>query len=132
MSMTKETKKFFQPDEETNMFEKAVRMRLRFFSFTIGDLSVEDLWKLPIIDSYEENLNNLLDIHKRAVKEYEGSTVLRVKILKYIIKVKTKEAEDVGHRRKFLIESILDKKRKRLEKFTILQLEETLKNYPLS
>ena len=86
-----------------NIFEKASRLQLRF-NTSKGNLSVEDLWSLPLV-RHEPNLDNLaleLDSqlqkqNKSFVKEVSTLnyvTQLKFDIIKHIIDTKLKEAEE--------------------------------------
>lgn len=82
-----------------SMFEKATRAKLRFSS-PRGDLSVEDLWDLPLTSKTNIDLDSLAKRVNRNLKETsEESFVtpvkasntrddLRMEILKHIISVK--------------------------------------------
>ena len=86
------------------MFEKASRLRLRFPT-TQGDLTVEDLWKLPLTSSAgRPNLDSLaIDLHRivspsaarsfvdPALATASESDVLAFEIVTHIIKVKLDE-----------------------------------------
>jgi hypothetical protein len=81
------------------MFERAIRLKLRFKT-TSGQLSIEDLWDLPLAF-----LNELAKALSREVKESaEESFIakksntnaiseLRFELVKHVIKVKLEEAE---------------------------------------
>ena len=101
------------------MFEKASRLKIRFQS-TIGTLSVEDLWDLPL-----ETLNVLAKGLRKQVEDSEESFIspvkpdakiqLRFDIVKHIIDVKLAERDaakvaQVNRERKAKILGILASK----------------------
>jgi hypothetical protein len=85
------------------MFEKASRLHLRFTT-ALGNLSVEDLWELPLIH-HLESLDTIAKDLNRAIKELgeesfvetksDMDAVLNLKfdIVKHIIAVKLAENE---------------------------------------
>lgn len=85
------------------MFEEASKLKLRFQT-SVGVLSVEDLWDLPLV-SQGISLDNLAKLLNKAVKESEEKSFvvkkstmnitlgLKFDIVKHIIKVKLEEAE---------------------------------------
>lgn len=84
------------------MFEKALRLKLRFESR--GNLTVEDLWDLPLTSKTGVSLDDLAIKYNKIVKESEDLSFvvelkkndtdrLRLDILKHIIKVKLEERE---------------------------------------
>lgn len=87
-----------------NMFEKATKQKLRFSS-PMGQLSVEDVWDLPLKHRTKFDLDTLAKSINRQIKEHEeesfvtaptmANTTLRTKldIVKYIIEVRMTEAE---------------------------------------
>jgi len=86
------------------MFEKAVRMKLRFESIK-GQLSVEQLWELPLTSQRGDSLDSLAMKYNKLVKESEETSFveevkkdslcsLRLDILKYIISVRLKEKDE--------------------------------------
>ncbi len=116
------------------MFEKAVRMKLRF-NYK-GLLSVEDLWDLSVssLDQIFKSLNaqfkaqkeeSLLDVKT----EEEDGLALKVQIIKYI--VKTKLDEDAARETKALkaekkqklLKVISEKKEKVLYDMPVDELE---------
>ncbi len=87
------------------MFEKAVRLKLRFPS-PQGGLTMEDLWDLPLTSNRAANLNSIAKTISRQLKA-EGEedfvnpksgadTVLQLQldIVKHVIQVKQTENED--------------------------------------
>lgn len=86
------------------MFEKASRMKLRFETGVVGNLNVEDLWDLPLVNS-KVSLDLLAKKLNKEIKENEeesfvverstANTTLKLKfdIVKHIIKVKLEEKE---------------------------------------
>lgn len=84
------------------MFEKASRLNLRFDT-QAGNLTVEDLWDLPLISRRGESLDNMYKVLNREVKagteeslvteQVATNTVLNLKfdIVKHVITVKLAE-----------------------------------------
>jgi len=124
------------------MFELASRLKLRFDSER-GQLSVEDLWDLPL-SSGKVNLNDLAKGISRAIRatgeedfvttKSNANEVLNLKlnILKHIIKFRV-EAADAKKRgeeevaKKKLIASIIEKKKlQNLENMSIEELTKML------
>lgn len=89
-----------------NMFEYATRNKLRFGS-QVGDLTLEDLWDLPLTDNRRvTTLDNIAkEINRDLKAETEESFVvkstnrrkktleIKLDIVKHIIDVKMKEAD---------------------------------------
>lgn len=86
------------------MFEKATKLKLRFES-SKGQLSVEQLWDLPLTSKTGDSLDTLAIKYSKLVKEDEvesfvetvkkdTTNALRLDILKHIIKVKLDEKAD--------------------------------------
>lgn len=87
-----------------NKFIQATRLKLRF-STTVGVLSVEDLWDLPLESKNKVNLDSIAIALHRELKDTKDESfisksranpVLEMKldIVKYIIEVKLQESED--------------------------------------
>ena len=87
------------------MFEKASRLKLRFTS-TSGNLTVEDLWDIPLtgplgnlsLDDLAKKINRDIKAEEEesfVVEKSPKSSILELKfgIVKYIIKVKLAEAK---------------------------------------
>ena len=85
------------------IYEKATRMKLRFPS-VVGNLSVEDLWDLPLVNSKGVCLDDIAKaVNKELKQQQEESFVikkenkmrkelqLKLDILKHIIKIKLDE-----------------------------------------
>jgi hypothetical protein len=90
---------------EINVFEQASRLKLRFQT-TVGQLSVEDLWELPLQHQSRPNLDDLAKGLNRELKdvrndesfvkpEVKGSELLELRfaIVKHIIDVKVLERD---------------------------------------
>lgn len=119
------------------MFEKAVRMKLRF-NYK-GLLSVEDLWDLSVssLDQIFKSLNaqfkaqkeeSLLDVKT----EEEDGLALKVQIIKYIVKTKLEEANAretkafKSEKKQKLLNVISEKKDKALYDMPVDELERLL------
>lgn len=89
-----------------NIFEQATRSKLRFSS-QLGELSVEHVWDLPLSARNGIDLDNVAKAINRELKTTEeesfvsptptsAQTVLSLKldIVKHIIAIKLKEADD--------------------------------------
>ena len=116
------------------MFEKAVRMKLRF-NYT-GLLSVEDLWDLSVssLDQIFKSLNAQLKAQKEEslldVKtEEEDGLALKVQIIKHIVKTKLDEADAIetkvlkAEKKQKLLKVISEKKEKVLYDMPVDELE---------
>ena len=116
------------------MFEKAVRMKLRF-NYK-GLLSVEDLWDLSVssLDQIFKSLNaqfkaqkeeSLLDVKT----EEEDGLALKVQIIKHIVKTKLDEADAretkalKAEKKQKLLKVISEKKEKVLYDMPVDELE---------
>ena len=84
-----------------NIFEKAARVSLRFDS-SKGQITVEDLWKLPLKSAKGPSLDGLAIQSNRLVQQTQDESfvsrtitntdeVLRLGILKYIITARLEE-----------------------------------------
>ena len=85
-------------------FEKASRLKVRFNTVK-GDITVEDLWDLPLTSRNGADLDTVAKSLNKAVKDSgeesfvlkknSANTTLDLKfdIVKYVIKVKIEEAE---------------------------------------
>lgn len=92
------------------LFEKASREKLRFDS-TVGYLSVEDLWDLPLTSERKANLDDLAKALAKQVKDSEVESFvvkttkanetlqLKFDIVKHVIEVRLAENEAVKVRR---------------------------------
>ena len=88
----------------TNIFEKAVKDKLRFTS-QAGTLTVEDVWDLPLENKRGASLDSLAKSLNRAIKETEEESFvvkktkandvleLKFEIVKHIIEVKLANAD---------------------------------------
>lgn len=123
-----------------SLFEKATREKVRF-STTYGDLSVEDLWDLPLVVSQQSRLclDKIAIALNRDLKSSETESFVKAKdpvtknlkfkldIVKHIIDVKMEEAENNEKRkaRDSRRQELLDlKAQKRLELDKSKTLEE--------
>lgn len=92
---------------EKNIFAEATRKKVRFSTGVIGDISVEQLWDLPLNTSKDDK-PDLDKVSQIVLDEQEGSKRkslvnprseknslidLKIEVLTYIIDVKTKEKE---------------------------------------
>lgn len=107
------------------MFEVASRQKLRFAS-NIGQLSVEDLWELPLTSATKVNLDQIAVDLNRQLKGTEESFVstgkknavleLKFEIVKHIIGVRVAENQakiDERNRaaRKEQVEALIEEKK---------------------
>ena len=89
-----------------NIFEKASRLRLRFNVGTLSNLTVEDLWALPLVGNKDNNLDALAikfnaELEKEKpqsfvranVQKTDKETALSFEIVKHIIDVRVAEEE---------------------------------------
>lgn len=90
----------------SNLFERATRLQIRF-NTSIGNLTVEDLWRLPLKDNTAEkvNLNDIAKMINREIKNRDEEDFvdgpnqeteilqLSLKIIKHVIKIRLEEAE---------------------------------------
>ena len=123
---------------EINLFEVATRKKLRFNYH--GQLSVEDLWELPVekLDSIYKSLNT------EAKKESEESLLhtkskeaellaIKIDIVKHIVTVKLEEVkarESAMEQKKYqqrIAEIIAEKKDEQLKNLSIEELEKLIK-----
>lgn len=87
----------------SNLFEFATRTKLRFSSAR-GDLSVEQLWDVPLRSRDDFNLNSVASTTSKALKEFSEENFVEMtktakharyetalEIIKYIIEVKLAE-----------------------------------------
>ena len=84
------------------MFEKATRKKLRFET-SKGNITVEDLWELPLASKDGFDLDNAAKVASRKLKETQEESfvkpvsvansdlALKLEIVKYIISVKLDE-----------------------------------------
>ena len=89
---------------DINIFEYATRNKLRFSS-NRGELSVEQLWDLPLRSRDDFNLDNVAKLANKALKDKEESFVETTKtaeqtrreiafeVVKYVIQTKLNEEE---------------------------------------
>ena len=129
--------------ETVNIFEQASRMKLRFDT-SVGRVSVEDLWDLPLSSSNKPNLDAIAVDLNRALKGTEESFVRNVKkdailqlkfdIVKHVIDTrvaenaaKTEEAQKQAQRDK-LDNLIARKEDAKLEELSVDELKEMRKS----
>lgn len=125
------------------MFEKAVRLKLRFDT-NKGQISCEDLWDLPLTSkrgvsldsiavSYYQKLRDNANISfvDNNTKTDEGDK-LCFDIVRYVIEVKKKEAQDrqdekqSAEKRQRILEALAKKKDEKLGQSSIEELERML------
>lgn len=88
----------------SDLFERATRQKLRFET-TAGNISVEDIWSLPL-SSGKVNLNDLAKALNKEIKTFDEEDFvnktsnsknddikLKFDIILHVIKYKTEEAE---------------------------------------
>ena len=87
----------------TNIFEKAVRTKLRFNSNHQYGLTVEDLWDLPLQSDRKSSLDGIYKVMKNSIKTSQNEsflgtrsseeklTELRIEILEHIMTVRIEE-----------------------------------------
>lgn len=125
------------------LFETAARQKLRFAS-NLGQLSVEDLWDLPLTSATKVNLDQIAVDLNRQLKGTEESFVstgkknavleLKFEIVKHIITTRVTENQnklDEQNRkaRKAQIEELIAKKKDEgLSNMSIAELEDLAKN----
>ena len=121
-----------------NIFERATLLKIRF-STDLGDLTVEDLWDLPLTSTKKVNLDDIArELHKHlkndedvsfVVKERKSDDLIQLKfdIVKYIIDVllAEKEAEENKKQKSEKMQTLLAIKAKHEEEALVkLPLEE--------
>lgn len=128
--------------ETVNIFEQASRMKLRFDT-SVGRVSVEDLWDLPLSSANKPNLDAIAVDLNRALKGTEESFVRNVKkdailqlkfyIVKHVIDTrvaenaaKTEAAQKQAQRDK-LDNLIARKEDAKLEELSVDELKEMRK-----
>ena len=128
-----------------NIFEQATRRAIRFES-TKGDLSVEQLWDLPLqsrnqfdLDTIAKTVNRQLnDVTEESfvsVRENPAKETLSLKLelVKHIISVKLQEAEEARNRankaseKEKLLRLLDEKQNEALRALTPEELQERLK-----
>ena len=128
-----------------NIFEQATRRAIRFESAK-GDLSVEQLWDLPLqsrnqfdLDTVAKTVNRQLtavteesfvSVRENPAKE---TLTLKLEIIKHIISVKLQEAEDARNRankaseKEKLLRLLDEKQNEALRALTPEEIQERLK-----
>ena len=128
-----------------NIFEQATRRAIRFES-TKGDLSVEQLWDLPLqsrnqfdLDTIAKTVNRQLNAVTEesfvSVRENPAKETLSLKleIVKHIISVKLQEAEEARNRankaseKEKLLRLLDEKQNEALRALTPEEIQERLK-----
>lgn len=126
-----------------SIFEKATKQKLRFNQLA-GNLTVEDVWDLPLTSRGQMSLDNLAKAINKAIKEEEEESFvvkkskaseklkLQFDIVKHIIEVKmeerdkkVKEAEAKARKEK-IMEVLARKKDQGLEELSEEELEKEL------
>ena len=128
-----------------NIFEQATRRAIRFES-TKGDLSVEQLWDLPlqsrnqfdldtIAKAVNRQLNDVTEESFVSVRENPAKETLSLKLelVKHIISVKLQEAEEARNRankaseKEKLLRLLDEKQNEALRALTPEEIQERLK-----
>jgi hypothetical protein len=132
-------------DKVVNIFEKASRQALRFQT-NKGEITVEQLWKLPLTGSADSfNLDDLAKLVHKEIKEsqkfsfvsekanpVDTDNELRLSILKHIIRVKKdwknekSEALRKQKLRKQLLDVLAEKEAESLQSLTPEQIKQKL------
>lgn len=125
------------------MFEKAVRKKLRFET-KVGDVTVEDLWDMELVNETGFSLDALaIDLSRQlkerveesfVVKKANANTILNLKfeIVKYIIEVKLEEQKVAENRvlvkakKEKILEIMARKKDAVLEESSLEELEQMI------
>lgn len=132
-----------------NKFEVAARTKLRFVT-RVGNISVEDVWDLPLESSRGFSLTELAEdlvqglevkdstklafLKKKKPNKEQELAQLRFDIVEYIATTKVKEQEDsenakeIAERKKVITDLINRKKAEETESKSIEELQEELKN----
>ena len=127
------------------MFEKATRLKLRF-NTPVGNVSIEDLWDMPLTAPNGVDLDNMAKGLSKAVAESKDesfvvkksatNTVLGLKfdIVKYVIKVKLEEIEasekraETKAKKEKILEIIADKEDTSLRNKSAASLKKMLED----
>lgn len=130
-----------------NIFEQASKLKLRFASGTVGNITTEQLWDIPLTSkrATQIDLDQLAKEAHREVKETsEESFVkpktnaknveaeLRLEILKHVISVKLADADKkakslANYQEKQRLLAVLDRKNdQELEGMTKAQIEQKI------
>jgi len=114
-----------------DLFEKATRNKMRF-NTSVGLLTTEDLWDLPLVSTNKVNLDSIAMAINRDLKECETESFVRkssplalglqlkLDVVKYIIDVKLRETKEKEERmaresRRQELLALKDKKRQELD-----------------
>lgn len=122
------------------MFEKAIRLKLRFESRQ-GLISVEDLWDLPLTSARAANLDDIAKDLSRQLKEDEQESFvvkatkkneelqLKFEVVKHVIEVRlaeieaVKQAKESREKKERILAIIARKRDEKLEGATLEELE---------
>lgn len=124
----------------SDLFERATRQKLRFET-TAGNISVEDIWSLPL-SSGKVNLNDLAKELNKEIKSFEeedfvnktsnsknDDVKLKFDIILHVIKYKAEEAEAkeraiLTSEKRRSIQALIEKKEsEQLEQLSIEELK---------
>lgn len=125
------------------MFEQASKLKLRF-STSVGSITAEDLWDLPLTNG-DSSLDNIAKAINRTLKDSEEESfvlkktganklmTLRMDIVKHVIGVKLQEIEDNEKRadnkamEQKLLSALAGKEDEELQGLSIAELKKRLK-----
>lgn len=125
------------------MFEQASKLKLRF-STSVGSITAEDLWDLPLTNG-DSSLDNIAKAINRTLKDSEEESfvlkktganklmTLRMDIVKHIISVKLQEIEDNEKRadnkamEQKLLSALASKEDEELQGLSMAELKKRLK-----